>query len=468
MKQAVALLRAEPRTRLFFAALGQSSIGTGAAYIALLVIAFDRFDSAWGISLVLLADFLPAMLLGPLLGAAVDRWSRRWCAVLGDVLRAGAFVGIAFVDSFEATLALALIAGLGTAIFRPAVLSGLPSLVAPERVPAATSVYGAVTDAGYILGPAAAAAVLATFGAEELMAVNGITFVLSAFIVAATPLDRKRDEAQEPDRKTSLWAEARDGLRVLKTMPVIRIVIFGSSMGMLFGGILNVVELPFATDTLGTTNAGYSVLVAIFGIGFISGSLGGAGGGSAETLKKRWLAGLFIMGGSAVAIGALPAFALAAVGFVVAGFGNGLSATHQRLLIQDQVDAGLQGRVFAVSDALMSWGIATAFLSAGLLIEALGPQTLMVLTGAGELLVGTVALVALARRSSKHAGAGAGAEARPARGTELGGADRLADAHARQQRTDIAGGRDRWLALLDDLGDRGDDRRVELRSGVRD
>ncbi len=57
--------------------LGQSALGNGAAYIALLVVALDRFDSAWAISLILLADFVPGMLLGPLFGAAADRWSRR-------------------------------------------------------------------------------------------------------------------------------------------------------------------------------------------------------------------------------------------------------------------------------------------------------------------------------------------------------------------------------------------------------
>ena len=44
---------------------------------------------------------------------------------------------------------------------------------------------------GYIIGPAlAAAAVLAALGAEELMAINGATFALSALVVARTPLDR--------------------------------------------------------------------------------------------------------------------------------------------------------------------------------------------------------------------------------------------------------------------------------------
>src|SRR4051794_11129215 len=99
VSEAFALLSSERRARVFFAALAQSSLGTGAACVALLVVAYERFHSPWAISLVLLADFLPAMFGGPMLGAAVDRWSRRRCAVLADIVRAFAFLGIALVGS---------------------------------------------------------------------------------------------------------------------------------------------------------------------------------------------------------------------------------------------------------------------------------------------------------------------------------------------------------------------------------
>jgi hypothetical protein len=45
MSDVLRLLRAEPRARLFFLALAQSALGTGAAYVALLLVAYDRFRS---------------------------------------------------------------------------------------------------------------------------------------------------------------------------------------------------------------------------------------------------------------------------------------------------------------------------------------------------------------------------------------------------------------------------------------
>src|SRR3954452_20323872 len=107
MRNVLRVLREERRARWFLIANTQSTIGSGAAIIALMVLAYDRLHSPWAVSLVLLADFLPSMVLGPIFGAAADRWSRRTCAVLAEVLRAIAFAGIALVDSFPATVALA-------------------------------------------------------------------------------------------------------------------------------------------------------------------------------------------------------------------------------------------------------------------------------------------------------------------------------------------------------------------------
>src|SRR5215210_1575530 len=126
MRPTLDLLRHEARARVFFAVLTQSALGTGAGYVALLLLAYERYHSAWAISIILAADLVPAMLLGPLFGALADRTSRRACVVIADLLRAGAFVGIALVDSFGATVGFALLAGAGTGLFTPAALAALP------------------------------------------------------------------------------------------------------------------------------------------------------------------------------------------------------------------------------------------------------------------------------------------------------------------------------------------------------
>src|SRR5689334_16956155 len=121
MKNLRELITSERAARPLLVAHLQSSLGTGAAYVALLLIAYERFQSPLAVSAILLCEFLPMLLLGAFMGAAADRWSRKTILVVADVLRAAAFIGLALVDSFAATVALAALAGLGQAAFTPAV-----------------------------------------------------------------------------------------------------------------------------------------------------------------------------------------------------------------------------------------------------------------------------------------------------------------------------------------------------------
>ncbi len=48
MRSIVGLLRGDRQARRFFLAYGQSSLGTGAGYVALLLVAYQRFHSPLG------------------------------------------------------------------------------------------------------------------------------------------------------------------------------------------------------------------------------------------------------------------------------------------------------------------------------------------------------------------------------------------------------------------------------------
>ena len=402
MSDVVSLLRAERPSRSFFLALAQSALGTGAAYVALLLIAYDRLQSPWAISLVLLADLLPAMLLGPVFGAAADRWSRKWCAVGADVIRAGAFIAIALVDDFAATVGFAVLAGAGTALFTPATLAGLPSLVSKARLPAATSLYGAIADLGFTAGPGIAAAFLIVAGPADILIVNGLTFAASAVILARLRFGAPAPGARRAHGSTvpSLLREAREGLGVVARMRAIRVVIAGSTAALFFGGIFNVGELPFARDEIGTSDAGYSILVALFGLGFVLGSLAGSSGGSPRLLRRRFLQGVMLMGLGFLLSGLVPTLGIALVGFTLAGFGNGLLLVHERLIVQEDVPDALMGRAFGVKDALASWAFGVAFVAAGYLLTLVSPRELVLAAGVGGLLVCACSALALWREGA--------------------------------------------------------------------
>src|SRR3954462_5011473 len=126
--------RTERAARWFFAAHLQGALGTGAGYVALLLLAYDQLGSAWVATAVLIADLAPAMLLGPLLGGLIDRTSRLGCATAADFIGALAFLGLSFAHGAAQLIALALVAGLSSALLRPATCALLPAIVERQHL----------------------------------------------------------------------------------------------------------------------------------------------------------------------------------------------------------------------------------------------------------------------------------------------------------------------------------------------
>ena len=85
-KPAIDIWRREPSARRFLLAQAQGSLGAGAGYVALMVLAYERIGSAWA--------------------------------------------GLALAHRTVSMLALALVAGAGTALFRPATFALVPGIVA--------------------------------------------------------------------------------------------------------------------------------------------------------------------------------------------------------------------------------------------------------------------------------------------------------------------------------------------------
>ena len=337
------------KVRPFFVAQAQGAIGDGAGYVALLLLAYDRLGSAWAATALTLADFGPAMLLGPLLGALVDRHGRLRSAIVSDLIRAVAFAGLLFVHNAAGMIALALLAGVGTALFRPAIGALLPTLTTKEQLGPANALVSMLRDGGQLLGPALAAGLLLIAGPETVLGFNAVTFVLSALL-----LTRLRGHvrpvapasADEPPRVRLVLADART-----------RVLMITSGVVTLAGGTLNVSELALSQHDLQAGGTGLALLIGAMGVGLTVGS--GLGG------ESRDLLGLVLVTAGMIGAALAPVLALAVAAFAVLGVGNGIFIVSNRVMLQRHVAEHLHGRAFGLVSAFDSWGICAAHDLAG-------------------------------------------------------------------------------------------------------
>ena len=393
------MIRAVHQARLdrLFVAHTQSALGTGAGYVVLLLLVYERSNSPWALSMILLAGFLPSMLVGPLIGAAVDRWPRRICAIAADLIRAAAFVGIGAVDNLLAMAIFAFIAGAGESLFRPAILAGIADAVTDEdgALAPVTSLYTAIEDLGVTLGPALAGVALLALNPAGVVLINGMTFAISALLLVGA-------SALASPAWSGLLAATGESFRALRGLPRVSVVIWASSLALAFAAMINVAEVLLAKETLGVGDAGYSALVAVYGVGIVIGASLVSRVRAGDEMRLL-LGGILLFGLACLGTGVAGVLAVALLTFTLAGCGEGLEGVSGRLVLQRDVPRDFQGRVFAVKETATSWGFGLAFVGGGALASLLEPGQVFLIAGAGSIAVAVAMALVLRRRAPQEA-----------------------------------------------------------------
>jgi len=386
-----ALLR-NTRFRLLFLATLGSGVGNWLAVIALQVDIYDRTHSGWWVGDLLVANILPAVFIGLLLGPLVDRLSRKWLMIGSDVGRLVVFGILPFVGSPAAIVVLAAFAGIGNAFFRPAVLAGVPNLVGKAEISAANAFLQAVEWTATSIGPLIGGALVAVWGPDLAYSVNAVTFALSALLVARIPAQLLQSE--RPIGRGH-WADLSHGLAVVRQSRPLRCVLVVWSIVMVANGAINVAEVFLARRSYDAGDFGFGLLWAGSGVGLVIGGLAAAGM-IERGLGRAYVSFLTIFAVGIAGAAAAPNVRLGTAAMVVAGFGNGGAVVANITLVQHGAPDQVRGRVFTVLMSANYAVLGLALVLAGPFTNALGARWTYALAAATILAAALVA-VRLAR-----------------------------------------------------------------------
>jgi MFS family permease len=383
------LLRRSPSFGYLFLATAGSSFGTYLALIALVVSVKDLTESGLWVAALLIADFLPIVVIGLLLGPLIDRLSRRGLMIASDLLRFGVFAALPFVDNATAIVALAAVAGIATGFFMPAANAGLPNLVPDEELANANSLVQTMENLAWMIGPVVGGLMLTAWGSSVPYAVNAVTFLVSAAFIARIP--RWRLQSEEPLTRGH-WRDVADGVRlVLTARPLLTVLVVWNVVLIGAGGV-NVAGVFFAKDTLDAGDLGFGAIIAASGVGLVLGSFLAPVALGKVGLRRHYVGSIALMGvgwGGAALSGTI----WLAVPFVAGGAaGNGAAIICNRLLVQRGAPDRYRGRALAT---IMSSNYAVLGLSmaaAGVLVS-FGARSVWIISGAVYLTGALVALV---------------------------------------------------------------------------
>jgi MFS family permease len=248
------------------------------------IIAKGQTWAPLAVSGVLLAEMIPAVLLGPIGGVYADRWDRRRTMLATDLARALIFAGLLLLPWFGEHLAIALklaivyaavlVASVFTQFFRPARFAVFGTVVAdPDRERAGSIAQG--TDAATaILGPPLAAPLVVNVasGVQWLLAVNAVSFLVSFVAVLGARVPVTEAEAPEEESR-SVWQDMSTGLRFVLGSPMMRVIVSAVVLVTFAVGSINVLDLFFVTRNLHVSPGYYGVLDAAIGAGLVLGSV---------------------------------------------------------------------------------------------------------------------------------------------------------------------------------------------------
>jgi MFS family permease len=320
----------------------------------------------------------------PLCGWLIDRVRRRPFLIVTNVASALMLLPLLAVRDRQDVWIIYLVAALYgfSIIATSSALNGLlKELLAEELLAPANGALRTVKEGFRLVGPLAGAALFTTLGGTAVAAVDAMTFLIAAAVIALLRL------REPPPERTSLRLrqEMVAGLRHLTTEPALRRLVTGAGIAWLFVGLTESVGFAVVDQGLHRPPEFIGVLASAQGAGCVAAGL------CAAWLIRR-------LGELAVTAFGLAAFGTACgllivttlpivfAGKVLSGAGITLTMVGFETLLQRRTPQALMGRVSTAAETLTS-GPQTASIAIGAVLVSLVDYRLLL----AVILAGTLA-----------------------------------------------------------------------------
>jgi DHA3 family macrolide efflux protein-like MFS transporter len=337
-----------------------------------------------------LVGLLPQVILGPLTGALVDRWSRRLTMIVADGLIALATVALAVLFALGhvqiwQVYALLFIRSVCGGFHWPAMQASTTLMIPKEHLARIQGLNQMLQGGMSIASAPLGALLLAWLPMQGILAIDVFTAMLAIIplFFFQVPQPERHDLQPEALGKPSVWQDLLAGLRYVWGWP-----------GLLFIGIMATVInflltpafslLPIlVTKHFNGQAIQLATLESFSGIGFIVGGLILSAWGGFKRRVLTSLFGLIAMGMGCLLMGLLPpsAFVTAVATMLFIGIINPIVNGPLLAAVQAAVEPEMQGRVFTLINTMASGMSPIGLIIAGPISDKLGVQTWFIIGG---------------------------------------------------------------------------------------
>lgn len=373
--------------RSLWLAQALSYIGDQLAQVALAVLVYNNTHSPLQTAVAYALTYLPPIMGGPVLSIFADLIPRRRVMIVCDVARAGivALMAIRHMP-FAALCALVFLTVLLGAPFTAARAALLSEVLPGDMYVVGSAINNITHQVTQMMGFLAGSAVIYVVGTHEALAVDAVTFGLSALIVVAG-VRRRPSPRRDGRHRPSLWTITRQGGRLVLGDRTLRpLVCFAWLCG--FYVLPEGLAAPYA-KTFGDSPVIVGLLMSAMPTGMALGAF--AYSRFVRPDNRLRFMGWMAMLACAPLLGAglRPPLWVVIILWALSGVGCAYQVAANAAFVAAVPPSG-RGQAFglAQSGILASQGI--GILVGGALAQVLGPEPVIALAGAAGLSVATM------------------------------------------------------------------------------
>src|SRR5687768_1773975 len=379
--------------------LGQllSGFGDTLHYIALVVLVFQLTGGGVAVAGLVAAEVVPVLLLGPVAGVVIDRFSRKAVLVGADLFRAALVLSLLWPQgAWHAYLVAAGLAA-GNTFFNPTVQAVIPALTTEEQRLAANSVSWSTGRLVQILASAVAGGLVAAVGTGPAFAVNAATFVVSALLIAGLRVPPHAGQLGAGTKRGlgDYLADARAGLAFAARDRFVSRLLVVQALASFAVGATGAMLVVLAERHLRLPPEGFAWLIGAIGLGALLGPLI-PNALARDYRDARWLFMPYVIRGVGdVLLAVFTPLPIALLILFVYGLNTSAGFVVFSSLVQDAVADEVRGRVYTLLGVTWNGMRLLSLVAGGFVVDRFGVQP--VFWGGGLILVlaGLLGLVLL-------------------------------------------------------------------------
>ena len=374
-----------------------STFGDTIHYIALVLLVFELTGSGVAVATLVAAEVVPVLLLAPVAGVVIDRFSRKGVLIGADLFRAVLVLSLVWPQGAWHAYLVAAGLTVGSAFFNPTAQAVIPALTTEEQRLAANSVAWSTGRLVQIVGAALAGGLVGLLGTAAAFGLNAATFVASALLLIRLPIPRHAGRVGGGAERGlgGYLADARAGLAFARRDRLVSRLLLVQSLASFAVGATGALLVVLAERHLRLAPAGFAWLIGAIGAGALVGPLiPNLFAGDYRT--ARWLFVPYVVRGVGDALLATVASFPAALAILfVYGLNTSTGMVVFTSTVQGAVPDRVRGRVFTLLDASWSAMRLLSLAFGGLVVEAFGVRPLYWGSGALLAVAGVLGLALL-------------------------------------------------------------------------